>query len=259
MKGSVAILEYHDVAEKPLPRSDLHFPYVLTKERFLDQMHWLYENGYHTSNLDTLIDGKAADREVVLTFDDGHISNYEVAFPTLKKFGYSATFFVVPQLLGKENYINYNQISEMYEHGMEFGSHSLTHPCLVLLTGDEMVREVYTSKEEIERIIDSEVRHFSAPYGFYNRDLVGLTKRAGYKTLVTERPGYFRSKETCFSILPRFTIKVEVKKDKFIHIVQHKRAWLFTDYLASFVLEGVKKALGYEGYVKMKRVFKKFI
>ena len=69
--------------------------------RFESQLAFLKENKYQTLTCDELLKilkGKRTHsaKEIMLTFDDGWRSLWSVAFPLLKKYGFEATAFVVP-------------------------------------------------------------------------------------------------------------------------------------------------------------------
>jgi hypothetical protein len=70
-------------------------------ETFEEQMDFLHRNGYQTltcAELREMMTGGKPPQEnsVILTFDDGSISLWSVAFPVLEKYGYHAIAFIVP-------------------------------------------------------------------------------------------------------------------------------------------------------------------
>ena len=67
---------------------------------------------------------------VVLTFDDGFSSDFELVYPILKEMRMSATFFIVPNFVGKDGYMSWENIKQLSDDGMEIASHSLTHKYL---------------------------------------------------------------------------------------------------------------------------------
>src|SRR3989442_12279204 len=70
------------------------------------------------------------DKLVVLTFDDSKASHYTVVRPLLKKYGFGATFFVTEGFAfrtNKEDYLTWDQISELYRDGFEIGNHTRDH------------------------------------------------------------------------------------------------------------------------------------
>ena len=252
MKSEVPIFGYHDLSDGEKNLNPFHAPYVPLKTKFCEQMQWLSMNGYRTLTLDDLINHNVPQKSVVLTFDDGHISNYELAFPILKKFNFVATFFIVPKYIGSKNYITREQILEMTKQGMRFESHSLTHTHILSLSKGEIDREVHQSKEEIQSLLNSEVNHFSVPYGFYNRYLVRCVEKAGYKSLVTENFGYYVANKNPFPILPRFTVKSRMDTGKFKEIAERRKGQLLTYYSKALCLQNVKRVLGYRMYIRLK-------
>jgi len=252
MKNEVPILEYHDLSERPHKVRDFHSPYILLNTKFYKQMEWLSKNGYRALTIDDLLRNNISEKAVVLTFDDGHISNYKLAFPILMNFNFVATFFVIPEFLSQKGYITRQQILEMYEQGMKFESHSLTHPYLLSLTKEEIILELRKSKEKIEEIINSDINHFSVPYGFYNKYLVRCVNNAGYKSLVTEDFGYYKPKKDSFHVLPRFTVKSQTELSKFTNIVEKRKLKLINDYLEALFIQNFKRILGFKVYIRLK-------
>ena len=100
----VPVLLYHNIAsEGEGNETDVD---VLT---FAHQMELLKQNGYTPVSADALRDfvlcGAALpERPVVITFDDGYMSNYELAYPILKDYGYPATIFVIGCSVGHDRY-----------------------------------------------------------------------------------------------------------------------------------------------------------
>ena len=95
---TVPILTYHRIG----PARE---PMVLTAEAFEAQLEYLKRNDYRVIRLGDLPDflaGRRAlpRRAVVITFDDGHVSSYEYAYPLLVKYGFPATYFLYTDFLG---------------------------------------------------------------------------------------------------------------------------------------------------------------
>src|SRR6266540_4094009 len=67
------------------------------------------------------------DKLVVLTFDDSVASQYLVVRPVLKRYGFSATFFITEGfsfLTNKQDYMTWEQIAELHRDGFEIGNHT---------------------------------------------------------------------------------------------------------------------------------------
>ena len=129
----VPILVYHSV----MP----HHPGQTREQRVLDvddsvfvkQMQYLANDGYHVVPLGALVDaleGKAAlpRQPVVLTFDDGWKNQFRHAFPILRRFGVTATFFVFTAPIGTDDKVmTWKDLAALQAAGMTIGSHTRTH------------------------------------------------------------------------------------------------------------------------------------
>ena len=109
----------------------------VTPDRLEQQLQFLHDNGYRTLRLDEFIaflhgDLSLQAAAVLLTFDDGDCSWYDVAYPLLKKFGMKATGFLVPAFM-KEHpnsgpWLSWTQVREMEAAGIfSFASHTFRH------------------------------------------------------------------------------------------------------------------------------------
>ncbi|MCL6559729.1 MAG: polysaccharide deacetylase family protein, partial [Firmicutes bacterium] len=82
------------------------------------------------------------------------------------------------------------QVFEMKEHGMEFGSHTCSHRHLDELPEEEMIREIVESKRCLEEKLQAKVTSFCYPSGHYNRQVKEAVRAAGYTAaVVTPRHG----------------------------------------------------------------------
>ena len=88
------------------------------------------------------------DKLIVLTFDDGNVSDYTFTAPLLRQYGFGATFYVASNCdwLGipdRDDWrLSWRQIKKLHEDGFEIGSHSYSHKNLVPLSRAETIAEV---------------------------------------------------------------------------------------------------------------------
>ena len=95
--------------------------------------------------------------------------------------------------------LTWDQIRLMQAHGIEYGSHTCSHPICSKLAPDELYHELEDSKKEIEKQIDAQVDLFCYPNGQPNDisdDVVQQLKKSGYKAAVTTFTGYNSKNET---------------------------------------------------------------
>lgn len=125
----------------------------------------------------------------LITFDDGHRSNYENAFPILERFGATATFFVLAGRVGSDaNYISWEQAREMALAGHMLASHGWSHRILTKCSSSELDREVSDSKSEIEDRLGIAVDSISAPGGRWDERVADACAGAGYKYFFHSNP-----------------------------------------------------------------------
>lgn len=69
------------------------------KKYFAAHLSWLRENGFESISLEDLIrylrgeEALIPERPIAITLDDGTIENYTIAYPLLKKYGFTGTVF----------------------------------------------------------------------------------------------------------------------------------------------------------------------
>ena len=189
----LVVLNYHSVTDnRDLPLS------IKVKE-FERQISYLKKKGYLGLSLEEAIkyDTNSIDRKIVaLTFDDGYKDNYENVFPILKKYGFSATVFLISDYIGSKKTfpwhkrrnislsLNWKEIKEMMEGGIVFGSHTLTHPFLTKISSKEAWREIKESKDYLEEKLGTKIQSFAYPYGDFNSKIKEMVKKAGYEIAV---------------------------------------------------------------------------
>ena len=141
----------------------------------------------------TLIDNACAvakdECRYVITFDDGNISDIELALPILKKHGVSAVFFPVTSWIGRPGHLSWNQLRTLKNEGMQIGSHSVTHIPLTALDSDVCREELLRSREIIEAKLGSPITTFAFPFGAKNKTVIEHCTAAGYRFLCTSDHG----------------------------------------------------------------------
>jgi hypothetical protein len=104
---------------------------------FEAQLIFLQQNQYQTLTMAAFTAFLHGERRrdgpsVLLTFDDGHKSWYEVAYPLLKKYGFHAVGFLVPTFIREQPspgaWLSWPEVLEMEQSGaMSFESHTAHH------------------------------------------------------------------------------------------------------------------------------------
>lgn len=127
---------------------------------------------------------------VLITFDDGNLSDYTIAFPHLKRLGLTADFFVLGERIGKPDFLSAEQITEMYANGMRFGSHGMAHVSWKKMSLDKAEYEIKTGLKTLQSVIDVEVDSVACPFGTYDRNTLKFLKQSGVKRVYSSDGGY---------------------------------------------------------------------
>ena len=205
-KFEVPILMYHYIRNAE-SEDQLGKNLSVSPENFAAQIKYLKDDNYASVKLADLVDPdrKAISRiyyekkkPIVITFDDGYDDAYTQAFPVLKKDGFIGSFFIIRDYVGREGRLNQSQIDEMAQAGMEFGSHTLSHPDLTTISLDDARRQIFDSKGEWEV--------FCYPAGKFNDDVVNLVREVGYVAAVTTKIGIARENSNLLA-LPRVRVE----------------------------------------------------
>lgn len=188
--GPVPILEYHAIQP---PVSGATYPQLFVPQAdFVAQMKWLDEHGYEGVTLDQVENawfkgGELPPKPVVLTFDDGYLSQFVAAFPALQHFHWPG----VLNLVSKGSDLPDADVQKMLaaKPGWELASHTISHPDLTTLDSAELKREVSDSRKMLQDRFGVPVDNFCYPAGKYDNTVIAAVKAAGYRGATSEIPG----------------------------------------------------------------------
>jgi len=198
----VPILMYHSVSDSLFGKSHPYYQINCSPPVFARQMRWLRQNGYRTMNLTqmwtAMETGQDVSKTVVITFDDGYRDFYTEAFEALRQCGFSATIFLAtdriqntPVRIDGVDYLTWSEVAELHKAGIQFGSHTVSHPDLRSLSPEQIEYELGCSKETIEQKLGVPVESFSYPFAFPEEDktftqfLVGILENLGFENGVS--------------------------------------------------------------------------
>ena len=216
----VPILMYHHLAE------DVTNDEMVSPEQFEAQIRALTEAGYAGISFDELqayvLRGEPLPKKpVVITFDDGYLSNYTLAYPILQKYGMKATIFSIGVSFGKDHYkdtdyamtphFGADEAREMVDSGLiSIQSHTYDmHQWPPFEDGNDRVREtlaqlpgesdedyeaavkadIQQSQQAIEPITGEKVNALSYPEGAYGTLTMDALRSQGIELTFTTQPG----------------------------------------------------------------------
>ena len=210
---AIPALMYHSISKVPAGWTE---DLCVAPEVFEEHLKYLKDQGYNVVTarqaMILLKSRQNVMNTVVLTFDDGYEDNYNQAFPLLKKYGFRGNFFVIGKDVGKTfnqngtiRYMTFEQLKEMYQQGMEIGSHTMSHDPLAVIKPNFLPWEIYQPLNLFHEKMGFWISGIAFPNGSYNDAVVaeiqkyvkyeyGFSGVPGCNTLkiVKERPFEFR-------------------------------------------------------------------
>lgn len=193
---------------------------IISVESFRSQMEYLYNNGYYTASLNELeefLEGniQLPKKTVVITFDDGYLSNGIFAYPILKKYGFRASIFMRgiysegPQKSFDPNTSQVIALRELYKYQdvFEYGCHGFDlHevdefgiPLIKSLSKDQVIKDLQKNKNLFN------TNYIAYPFGAYDEASLISIEELGYKLGFTVDIGYVDRSLSRYE-LPRFIV-----------------------------------------------------
>ncbi|MCM3762895.1 polysaccharide deacetylase family protein [Alkalihalobacillus oceani] len=240
----VPVLMYHHFSFDQQDSLTVH------PDDFKDQLLALKEAGYTTISDQDLIDyrhGKKdalPEKPILLTMDDGYLSNYELAFPILDELEMKATLFIIVERRdhGNEKHFSWEQAREMLASGLiTCQTHTYDHhdyiepenggepaPMLVTVKEGES-REQYKARIEedlalsitrIEEELGEEVLSFAAPYGVLNKQAKEVARTLGVELFYTVKPKINTEKNLKKGVLHRINVPGGMNGEELVKMLQ---------------------------------------
>ena len=186
----IPVLNYHGIAAHDVDDNLPDRKFWVAAPTLRQQIDRIRHAGYRTGLLAEhwgATEPAPSTRSVVLTFDDGRASDYEIAFPLLLEMGARAEFFVNTAAVETPGHLTWRQIEEMHRAGMRFQSHAHDHVVLLTLSPTALEWQLSTSKRLLENRLGRAVEFVAAPYGLLGHRVVDMASRLGYRAVCNSR------------------------------------------------------------------------
>jgi peptidoglycan/xylan/chitin deacetylase (PgdA/CDA1 family) len=176
------VLMYHriDVWSPPDPISR---SLTITPARLAAQLAELRRHGYRGIGINDLYRCLShrckTSRLVLLTFDDAYGDQYLYAFPILRRFGMTATFFITTSSVGKPNHLTWSEIRAMARAGMTIGGHNVEHVSLARLSDVAQAYQITHCIAMIYAHAHVPITAYAYPSGALDSYAVALLRREG--------------------------------------------------------------------------------
>lgn len=215
---AAVVFMYHRFDEQQYPSTSIR------SDQFRLHLEHLRKGGFNVIPLTELLaflNGTAdtlPEKAIVITIDDAYRSVYEVAFPLMTEYGYPFTVFVStdPVDAGLGDYLTWDQIREMADHGASFANHGASHMSMVkrpegeqetawlqrvttdIDNGMQRLEEELTDTHQLLRAV------FAYPYGEYDTGSAERIRQLGYIAFGQQSGAVGRHSDT--RALPRYPI-----------------------------------------------------
>lgn len=205
---------------------------VISLENFKEQMDYLYKNNYHTATMEELerfINGTLdlPKNAIVITFDDGYLSNVIHAYPVMKQYYQKGAIFLgINTVLKKEDYLpsslqfihkdelfKYSDVFNYCSHTYKMHNMNNEKAYLEILSYDEIKNDLIISKE----LTGGD--YISYPFGKYNETSLKVVKDLGFKLGFTVNYGHVYPNSPRLE-LPRIMVYNHTTMNKFIGDIQ---------------------------------------
>ncbi|WP_022818844.1 polysaccharide deacetylase family protein [Fusobacterium russii] len=214
-KWEVPVLMYHRVINSK-DNEGVHGTYIY-QDIFRKHLQYLKKNNYEVITFKDLKKISWRNRfnsnkkYIIITFDDGYVDNYELAFPILKEFNFKATIFLMAESTYNEwdvrssnekifPLMTKDMILEMQNYGIEFGAHTFNHPKLNKISNEDIEYQVVDCKKVLEEKISSDIITFAYPYGLLNDYAKKMARKAAYDFAVATDSGTVCLSDDLFQI-----------------------------------------------------------
>jgi peptidoglycan/xylan/chitin deacetylase (PgdA/CDA1 family) len=191
----VPILMYHVVSAPP---ATAHYPDLYVRPAdFGAEMVWLARHGYQAVTLQRAYDswtkGTALPpHPVVISFDDGYLSQYTRAFPVLRAHHWPGVLNLEVNFLQPVGGMRPWRVRKLIASGWEIDAHTLTHPDLTRVDDARLWKEVDGSRVALRREFHIPVDFFCYPAGRYDAHVIAAVKLAGFLGATTTNYGVAR-------------------------------------------------------------------
>lgn len=128
------------------------------------------------------------------TFDDGNLSDIDLAAPALARHGLHATFFVLADRIGSPGSLGADEIRALARAGHRIGTHGAGHVDWTMADAITLERELGpATRAAIADAAGQPLTEAAIPFGRYNRSVLKALKHHGYKRVYSSDGGPWRA------------------------------------------------------------------
>jgi len=202
-KAGVITLMYHRFNENKYPSTNIR------NEIFIEHLNEINNSKIEFINFNKfkqIIKNNIDKNYLLLTIDDAFESFYLNAWPILKDRKIPFILFVSTREIGKQGYMNWEQIKEILESNLGVvGNHSHSHDYLIDWNDNKIKSDLETSIKIFKKELGYSPKIFSYPFGEYSTNLKKIITDLNFEFAFGQHSGVIDPTKD-FLELPRFPI-----------------------------------------------------
>lgn len=232
---------------------------IVSPDKFKEDLKTYKEAGYTPILFKDLIKAlndktKLPDKPMIITFDDGYQSNYDIAYPILKELDMKAVISVIGWSVGRTTFIDsdkpitphfsWEQAKEMVDSGLiEIQNHTFdlhSEPGKSFgynmdvgrgveplkdesyeVYSDRVKKDLIENNQLIEKAVGIAPTVITYPYGWYSEQSENIINEIGFLGSITTKEGV-RTYKTIedIKLIPRYNITEQIKGEKLINLIK---------------------------------------
>ena len=169
----------------------------MSPQQFEAQVELLRRSGFNSITEEDLVAARRSarplpGRPVMITFDDGYEDLAEVAWPVLRRRGFTATVFVVSDHVGGRadwdagygaagRLMGWDTLRRLADEGLQVGAHGATHRPLTELGTEAVYLELLRPRRAIEAELGRTPLSFCYPHGAWDDRVSIAASQCGYE------------------------------------------------------------------------------
>jgi len=249
--NSAVILGYHAISagSPPAWQSREQAFYTVEAQEFQAHLNLVQQLGCRVCLPEEFLASSGnQSKSLLLTFDDGHESDFTVTLRALQQRNLRATFFVCLDYIGRPGYMDWPQVKALSAAGMSVQSHGLLHHYLTQFCEDDVFHELRSARLCLERNLQCPVRYLALPGGFASLHVYQAAARAGYGAIFNSDA----SLACRGNILRRFIIRRGTTVRDLEKIILGSKTSLLSAALRRKTSECLKAVVGVQRYESLK-------
>ena len=164
-KGILALM-YHRFEENKYPSTNIKTDIFQSHIDIIKKNNLSFLN---PKNFEFEFKNVSREKKILLTIDDAFSSFYLNAWPILKENKIPFILFVSTETVGKNGYMNWEEIIEISKEDYVFvGNHSHSHEYLIKYKFEDFKKDINRSIKIFEKKLNYNPKFFSYPFGEYS-------------------------------------------------------------------------------------------